>query len=131
MEFQKISTTFAQIILWFEPSHHHFHHNNTPTQGKIQDTNSLNLSHALFCCMFWDNVLQLSPCVINFLHYKNICYGSKKVVAKSRVMVYFAHARTFVVVMPPSWILTEQINQTVHCISLTNIFAAPQVDRAS
>jgi len=35
------------------------------------------------------DVSRFSPCVINLLRNKNICFGLKKVVAKSRARVYF------------------------------------------
>ena len=142
-----------------QPSHRSFCGLNPPTtissittlqlKAKYEIQKSLNLSQNIVLLHIWANVSHFSPGMINFLHDKNICCGSKKVVAKSRVLVYFehlilalllafhqhhnlswnklAHARIFVIVMPPSWILTKQINQAVHCISSTNVFGAPQV----
>ena len=43
----------------------------------------------LFCCKFWVNIWHFSPCVINLSRNKNICFGLKKVVGKSRTPFYF------------------------------------------
>ena len=44
---------------------------------------------ALFCCKFWVDVSRFSPCVINLSCNKNMRFGLKKVVAKSRAHDYF------------------------------------------
>lgn len=117
-----------------QPSHRSFCGLNPPTtissittlqlKAKYEIQKSLNLSQNNVLLHIWANVSHFSPGMINFLHDKNICCGSKKVVAKSRVLVYFehqiltlllafhqphnlssnkfAHARTFVIVMQPS-----------------------------
>ena len=57
--------------------------------GEIRDTKTLNLSRNTVSLQVFVDVSRFSPCVINLLRNNNICCGLKKVVAKSRVRVYF------------------------------------------
>ena len=83
---------------------------------------------------FLVDVSRFSPCVINLSRNKNICCGLKKVVAQNRARVNFEQqilalllvfhqtlslSRNKFVVMPPSWINTKKINQSVCCICST------------
>ena len=56
---------------------------------EIRDTKTLNLSRNIVSLQVLVDVSRFSPCVINLSGNKNICCGLKKVVAKSRVWVYF------------------------------------------
>ena len=57
--------------------------------GEIRDTKTFNLLHNIVSLQVFVDVSRFSPCVINLSRNKNICCGLKKVVAKSRVRVYF------------------------------------------
>ena len=61
----------------------------TSKGGEIQDTKTLNLSLNLLSLQILVDVSRFSPCLINLSRNKNICCRLKKVVAKSRVRVYF------------------------------------------
>ena len=53
------------------------------------NVNLINLSRNIVSLHVLVDVSRFSPCMINLSHNKNICCGLKKVVAKSRVRVYF------------------------------------------
>ena len=55
----------------------------------MRDTKTLNLLRFTVSLQVFADVPRFSPCVINLSRNRNICCGLKKVVAKSRVRVYF------------------------------------------
>ena len=57
--------------------------------GQIRDTETLNLSPNIVSLQVFVDVSRFSPCAINLSSNKNLCCGLKKVVAKSRALVYF------------------------------------------
>jgi len=57
------------------------------TKYEIQKT--LNLSRNIVSLQVLVDVSRFSPCATNLSRNENICYGLKKVVAKSRARVYF------------------------------------------
>ena len=50
--------------------------------GEIRDTKTLNLSRNIVSLQVFVDVSSFSPCMINLLRNKNICFGLKKVVTK-------------------------------------------------
>ena len=75
---------FPRLTLLPVTSFHLFLHKNT-VSGEIRDTKTLNIVSLQVLV----DVSSFSPCVINLSRNKNICCGSKKVVAKSTARVYF------------------------------------------
>ena len=57
--------------------------------GEIRDTKNFYLLHNIVSFQVFIDVSRFLPCVINLSRIKNICCGLKKVVAQSRVRVYF------------------------------------------
>ena len=51
--------------------------------GEIRDTKTLNLFRNIVSLQVFVDVSRFSPCVINLLRNKNICFGLKKDFAKS------------------------------------------------
>ena len=84
--------------------------------GEIRGTKPLNLSRNV--------VSRISPCVINLSRNEYFCCGLKKVVAKSRVRVYFEQQNLALLLVfhetrNLSWMHTKQNNQSARCISST------------
>ena len=82
------NTPMLKDISW-DILHSNIPQHQTRKGGEIRDTKTLNLSRNIVSLQVFVDVSRFSPCAINLARNKNICCRLKKVVVKSRALVYF------------------------------------------